>query len=331
MRELWVVKPGSKVDISTLDPGDTRALKGGRKAADAALDPTRRRSPSCRRGSGRRTSDRCCSSSRAPTPRGRTGPIAHVFRGVNPQGTCGDVVQGTDGGGARARLPLARAPGDAARRARSASSTARSTRTCSSRECASSSRSRCGSGATTTSSPSSRSLAQGGTAIIKCCLLISKDEQRRRFEERLKDPQKRWKFQRGDLEDRALWKEYQAAYSEAICSGHRRSRALVHHPRRPQVVPQLGGQPPAHRDAHGDGPEVSAATGPRGHHDQLSEIASAGAGSRCVGQSRLRRRRAGSGGASPSVRAMPRAVSGPLHNHQLTWRPRSDSNRRSPP
>ena len=59
-------------------------------------------------------------------------------------------------------------------------------------------------------------LSQGGTTIIKCCLLISKDEQRRRFEERLKDPQKRWKFQRGDLEDRALWKEYQAAYSEAI-------------------------------------------------------------------------------------------------------------------
>jgi len=59
-------------------------------------------------------------------------------------------------------------------------------------------------------------LTQGGTTIIKCCLLISKDEQRRRFEERLKDPQKRWKFQRGDIEDRALWKDYQAAYSEAI-------------------------------------------------------------------------------------------------------------------
>jgi PPK2 family polyphosphate:nucleotide phosphotransferase len=59
-------------------------------------------------------------------------------------------------------------------------------------------------------------LTQGGTTIVKCCLLISEDEQRRRFEERLRDPQKRWKFQRGDLEDRALWKEYQAAYSEAI-------------------------------------------------------------------------------------------------------------------
>ena len=59
-------------------------------------------------------------------------------------------------------------------------------------------------------------LHQGGMTIIKCCLLISKDEQRRRLEERLRDPQKRWKFQRGDLEDRALWKEYQAAYSEAI-------------------------------------------------------------------------------------------------------------------
>jgi polyphosphate kinase 2 (PPK2 family) len=59
-------------------------------------------------------------------------------------------------------------------------------------------------------------LAEGGTRIVKCCLLISKDEQRKRFEERLKQPQKRWKFQRGDLEDRALWKEYQTAFSEAI-------------------------------------------------------------------------------------------------------------------
>ena len=59
-------------------------------------------------------------------------------------------------------------------------------------------------------------LVQGGTTIVKCCLLISRDEQRRRFEERLKDPQKRWKFQRGDLEDRGLWTEYQKAYSEAI-------------------------------------------------------------------------------------------------------------------
>ena len=59
-------------------------------------------------------------------------------------------------------------------------------------------------------------LTRAGTTIVKCALLISKDEQRRRLEERLKDPTKRWKFQIGDLDDRALWKEYQSAFSEAI-------------------------------------------------------------------------------------------------------------------
>jgi polyphosphate kinase 2 (PPK2 family) len=37
MREVWSVKPGSKVNIATIDPGDTGALKGGRTAADEAL------------------------------------------------------------------------------------------------------------------------------------------------------------------------------------------------------------------------------------------------------------------------------------------------------
>ena len=117
-------------------------------------------------------------------------------------------------------------------RERSASSIAPTTRTCWSRACASSSPKRCGRSATTTSPRSSRCSPQGGTTIIKCCLLISKDEQRRRFEERLKDPQKRWKFQRGDLEDRALWKEYQAAYSEAIDAHVDQGRALVRRSRR---------------------------------------------------------------------------------------------------
>ena len=46
--------------------------------------------------------------------------------------------------------------------------------------------------------------------------MISKDEQRRRFEERLTTPSKRWKFRRSDLEDRARWDDYRVAYGEAI-------------------------------------------------------------------------------------------------------------------
>lgn len=59
-------------------------------------------------------------------------------------------------------------------------------------------------------------LVHGGTTIVKLFLHISKEEQRRRFEERLRRRDKRWKFRLGDLEDRKLWDNYQAAYQDAI-------------------------------------------------------------------------------------------------------------------
>jgi len=55
-----------------------------------------------------------------------------------------------------------------------------------------------------------------GTRVIKLFLHISKDEQAERFQARLDDPTKRWKFRRGDLEERARWDDYMAAYQEAL-------------------------------------------------------------------------------------------------------------------
>ena len=52
--------------------------------------------------------------------------------------------------------------------------------------------------------------------IVKIFLHISKDEQRRRLQKRVDNPDKRWKFRLGDLEDRRLWDEYQHAYEEAM-------------------------------------------------------------------------------------------------------------------
>lgn len=59
-------------------------------------------------------------------------------------------------------------------------------------------------------------LADEGTTIVKVFLNVSKDEQRQRLQERLDDPEKRWKFRKGDLDDRALWPKYQEAYQDAI-------------------------------------------------------------------------------------------------------------------
>ncbi len=62
-----------------------------------------------------------------------------------------------------------------------------------------------------------RQLADEGTTILKFFLHISKDEQRERFQSRLDEPHKRWKFNRGDIEERKLWQDYMRAY-EAVLS-----------------------------------------------------------------------------------------------------------------
>jgi polyphosphate kinase 2 (PPK2 family) len=61
-----------------------------------------------------------------------------------------------------------------------------------------------------------KQLVRSGTKIVKLCLHISYAEQRRRLLERLKDPNKRWKFSENDIDERAYWDEYMSAYSLAI-------------------------------------------------------------------------------------------------------------------
>lgn len=59
-------------------------------------------------------------------------------------------------------------------------------------------------------------MAAAGTEVIKVYLHISPDEQAERFQARLDDPSKHWKFRLADLEVRNQWEEYRAAYTEAI-------------------------------------------------------------------------------------------------------------------
>jgi PPK2 family polyphosphate:nucleotide phosphotransferase len=61
-----------------------------------------------------------------------------------------------------------------------------------------------------------RMLVEEGTTIVKFFLLIDRDEQRRRFQDRLSDPAKRWKFKMGDLAERALWDNYVEAFEDAL-------------------------------------------------------------------------------------------------------------------
>ena len=59
-------------------------------------------------------------------------------------------------------------------------------------------------------------LAHEGTRIVKIFLHISKDEQARRLRRRLERPDKRWKLQMSDVEERRYWHDYQRAYEHAI-------------------------------------------------------------------------------------------------------------------
>ncbi|MFO0748420.1 MAG: polyphosphate kinase 2 family protein [Myxococcota bacterium] len=61
-----------------------------------------------------------------------------------------------------------------------------------------------------------KTLADEGTTILKFFLHISKDEQKQRLEERLQDPEKNWKFDKQDLEERKLWDAYQMAYEDVL-------------------------------------------------------------------------------------------------------------------
>jgi PPK2 family polyphosphate:nucleotide phosphotransferase len=61
-----------------------------------------------------------------------------------------------------------------------------------------------------------RRAVDAGTHLVKVMLHISKQEQKRRFAERLEDPTKHWKYNAGDLAERAFWDDYQAAYQDAL-------------------------------------------------------------------------------------------------------------------
>lgn len=61
-----------------------------------------------------------------------------------------------------------------------------------------------------------RLLSEEGTTVLKFFLHIDQDEQKKRLQARLDDPDKRWKFRKGDLEERKLWAQYILAYEDVL-------------------------------------------------------------------------------------------------------------------
>ena len=146
---------------------------------------------------------------------GKDGTVRSIFSGLNPAGvqvTSFKVPAGREA----SQDYLWRVHAAVPATVRSVCSTAATTRTCSSCASRASCRSRCGRSASGTSTSSSGCCRDEGTTIVKCFLNVSKAEQAQRFQDRLDDPTKSWKFRAGDLADRKLWPKFQTAYEDAI-------------------------------------------------------------------------------------------------------------------
>lgn len=115
-----------------------------------------------------------------------------------------------------------------------------------------------------------RLLTETGTVVVKFMLHISRDEQRKRLQERLDDPAKHWKFDLGDIAARKQWDDYQRAYATLLAATHT-PWALDHRACRLQDPPQPHDR---HRAARGAGPARPALPRRRsragGHPDGMS-------------------------------------------------------------
>ena len=209
------VTPGSEVRLSAYDPDSTEGFSGGKKAGEAALPDLRNRLAELQTKLWAESKQRLLVVLQAMDTGGKDGTIRHVFRGANPQGV---EVRGF---GAPTEEELAHdylwrihphVPGNGAITIfnRSHYEDVLVVRV---RALAPEDRWR---KRYEHINDFERLLSDEGTTIVKLFLHISAEEQRARLQARLDNPSKRWKFRVGDLEDRKLWAQFQAAYEEAL-------------------------------------------------------------------------------------------------------------------
>ena len=102
-----------------------------------------------------------------------------------------------------------------------------------------------------------RHLARNGTLVLKFFLNVSKEEQRKRFLDRIEEPAKRWKFSMGDVAERKLWDKYMAAYEDMIRQTSRPEAPWFVVPADQQMVHAAGGGGGDGAGAGGARPRIS--------------------------------------------------------------------------
>ena len=215
MSERWLVKPGQTIHLQALDTGSTDGSPGDREATDAEL-------PGLHQELGA-LQDRLWAESRrallvvlqAMDAGGKDGTIRHVFDAVNPQGTRVTAFKQPTTLELRHDFlwrvhQAVPAAGEIGIFNRSHYEDVVVVRV---------------HGLVPQHVWSKRYdlinsfeelLHQGSTTVVKLFLHISNEEQKRRLEERLHQPEKRWKFSASDAAERAFWNDYRIAYDEVL-------------------------------------------------------------------------------------------------------------------
>ena len=227
LAKAYRVKDGERIPAQGLRSWRYRSFdKDDKTAPGRRCRQASRRSPSCRRSSTRRIAGRCCSSSRPWMPPARTAPSSTSCRGVNPQG-CQvtrsrrpraeeldhDFLWRDEALPERGRIGIfnrsyyeevlvVRVHPEILEQPEAAAG-ARRRRTS-------------GRSATRTSAPSSATCTRTAYVIRKFFLHVSKEEQKRRFLERLDEPEKNWKFAAADVARARHWDDYMKAYEDMI-------------------------------------------------------------------------------------------------------------------
>ncbi len=209
------IHTGTAVDLADRDPGARRGFEGGKKDGKKALPELTRRIADLQRRLWAESERSLLVVLQAMDTGGKDGTIRHVFKGVNPQGV------DAHGFGVPTEEELAHdylwrihhhTPSDGRiaifNRSHYEDVLVVRVKDLAPKEVWSKRYEHIRS--------FEEMLSDEGTTVIKIFLHISKDEQKERLQARLEEPDKNWKFRRGDLDDRALWDSYVEAYEDAI-------------------------------------------------------------------------------------------------------------------
>ena len=211
----WLVRPGKRVSLADIDPASTDGAPGAREATLAALPKLHEEQLALQARLWAEAKRSLLVVLQGMDGSGKDGAIGHVFQGVNPQATRAVAFKEPT------REELAHdflwrvhrqtpAAGETAIFNRSHYEdvlVVRVHKLISEKTCRNRFR---------TIAEFERGLSDAGTRIVKVFLHISKDEQLARLRARLDDPDKRWKFNTGDVAERKLWDDYMRAYEDAL-------------------------------------------------------------------------------------------------------------------